>query len=58
VNPRDRVAPNEFGRKFLRDLFDAALAAADPYRAIAPAMPESPSASNISGSCSATSVGT
>ena len=39
MNPRDRVAPNEFGRKFLRDLFDAALAAADPYRAIAPAMP-------------------
>src|SRR5580704_1307446 len=39
VNPRDGVAPKEFGRKFLRTLFDAALAAADPYRAIAPAMP-------------------
>jgi hydroxypyruvate reductase len=39
VNPRDRVAPKEFGRRFLRSLFDAALAAADPYRAIAPAMP-------------------
>jgi hydroxypyruvate reductase len=39
VNPRDGVAPKEFGRKFLRDLFNAALAAADPYRAIAPAMP-------------------
>jgi glycerate 2-kinase len=35
VNPRDRVAP----RKFLRELFNAALAAADSYRAIAPAMP-------------------
>jgi hydroxypyruvate reductase len=33
--PRDRVAP----REFLRALFDAALAAADPYRAIAPALP-------------------
>ena len=40
MNPRDRVAPQEFGREFLRGLFDAALAAADPYRAIAPAMPE------------------
>ena len=39
MNPRDRVAPQEFGRKFLRALFDAALAAADPYRAIAPALP-------------------
>jgi glycerate 2-kinase len=39
VNPRDGVAPEEFGPKFLRTLFDAALAAADPYRAIAPAMP-------------------
>ena len=39
MNPRDRVAPKEFGRRFLRSLFDAALAAADPYRAIAPAMP-------------------
>jgi glycerate 2-kinase len=35
VKPRDRVAPCEF----LRALFDAALAAADPYRAIAPAVP-------------------
>src|SRR5262249_39185702 len=35
VNPRDGVAP----RPFLRALFDTALAAADPYRAIAPAMP-------------------
>src|SRR5271154_5277208 len=39
VNPRDGVAPKEFGHKFLRTLFDAALAAADPYRAIEPAMP-------------------
>ena len=35
MNPRDQVAP----RKFLRALFDAALAAADPYRAIAAALP-------------------
>jgi hydroxypyruvate reductase len=35
VKPRDRVAP----REFLRILFDAALAAADPYRAIAAALP-------------------
>jgi hydroxypyruvate reductase len=35
VKPRDRVAP----RVFLRALFDAALAAADPDRAIAPAVP-------------------
>jgi glycerate 2-kinase len=35
VNPRDGVAP----RKFLRALFDAALAAADPYRAIEGALP-------------------
>jgi glycerate 2-kinase len=35
VKPRDRVAPSDF----LRALFDAALAAADPYRAIAPAIP-------------------
>jgi glycerate 2-kinase len=41
VTPRDRVAPEEFGRKFLRDLFNAALAAADPYRAIAAALPAS-----------------
>src|SRR6202044_1935537 len=45
VSPRDGVAPRnfagEFGRKFLRDLFNAALAAADPYRAIAPTMPDS-----------------
>jgi hydroxypyruvate reductase len=39
VKPRDRVAPRELGREFLRALFDAALAAADPYRAIAPALP-------------------
>jgi glycerate-2-kinase len=39
VNPRDRVAPKEFGREFLRALFDAALAAADPHRAIAASMP-------------------
>jgi glycerate 2-kinase len=43
LNPRDGVAPQDFAqdfaRKFLRGLFDAALAAADPYRAIAPAMP-------------------
>jgi glycerate 2-kinase len=41
VKPRDRVAPKELGREFLRSLFDAALAAADPYRAIAPALPAS-----------------
>ncbi len=45
MSPRDGVAAREFagefGRKFLRDLFNAALAAADPYRAIAPAMPAS-----------------
>ena len=41
MTPRDRVAPEEFGRKFLRDLFNAALAAADPYRAIAAALPAS-----------------
>jgi glycerate 2-kinase len=35
LKPRDRVAP----REFLRSLFDAALAAADPYRAIAAALP-------------------
>jgi glycerate 2-kinase len=35
VKPRDRVAP----REFLRSLFDAALAAADPRRAIAAALP-------------------
>jgi len=35
VNPRDGVAPH----KFLRDLFNAALAAADPSRAIASALP-------------------
>jgi hydroxypyruvate reductase len=39
VNPRDRVAPKPLGREFLRSLFDAALAAADPCRAIAPALP-------------------
>jgi len=35
VNPRDRVAP----REFLRTLFDAALEAADPCRAVAAALP-------------------
>jgi len=35
VKPRDRVAP----REFLRTLFDAALAAADPYRTIPSAVP-------------------
>lgn len=43
MKPRDRVAPQElnrqFGREFLRALFDAALAAADPYRTLAPALP-------------------
>ena len=39
MDPRDRVAPEELGREFLRSLFDAALAAADPGRAIAAAMP-------------------
>jgi glycerate 2-kinase len=39
VTPRDGVAPQEFGREFLRALFDAALAAADPYRAVASALP-------------------
>jgi hydroxypyruvate reductase len=38
--PRDRVAPKGFDREFLRTLFDAALAAADPRRAIAAALPE------------------
>lgn len=35
MNPRDRVAP----REFLRTLFDAALEAADPCRAVAAALP-------------------
>ena len=35
VTPRDRIAP----REFLRALFDAALAAADPQRAVAAALP-------------------
>ena len=35
VKPRDRVAP----REFLRALFDAALAASDPRRAVAAALP-------------------
>jgi glycerate 2-kinase len=35
LKPRDRVAP----REFLRALFDAALAAADPRRAVAAALP-------------------
>lgn len=39
MDPRDRVAPADFARKFLRALFNAALAAADPYKAIAPALP-------------------
>jgi glycerate 2-kinase len=40
VNPRDRVAAEDFGRGFLRSLFDAALAAADPHRAMASALPQ------------------
>jgi glycerate 2-kinase len=40
LNPRDRVAPEKFDRKFLRGLFDAALAAADPRQTLAAAMPE------------------
>jgi glycerate 2-kinase len=40
VNPRDRVAAEDFGRAFLRSLFDAALAAAGPYRAMASALPQ------------------
>jgi glycerate 2-kinase len=39
LKPRDRVAPRELDREFLRALFDAALAAADPYRRMAPALP-------------------
>ena len=39
MDPRDRVAPEESTRQFLRALFNAALAAADPYRAIASALP-------------------
>ncbi len=39
MDPRDRVAPEDSTRKFLRALFNAALAAADPYKAIAPALP-------------------
>jgi hydroxypyruvate reductase len=39
VKPRDRVAPQGFERQFLRALFDAALAAADPHRAIAATLP-------------------
>ena len=35
MDPREGVAP----RKLLRDLFNAALTAADPYKAIAPVMP-------------------
>jgi len=38
VDPRDGVAPDDT-RKFLRALFNAALAAADPYKAIAAVMP-------------------
>src|ERR1700719_301552 len=37
VKPRDRVAP----REFLRSLFDAALTASDPRRAVAAALPAS-----------------
>ena len=40
MNPRDRVAADAFGRAFLRSLFDAALAAADPHRAMAAALPQ------------------
>ena len=36
MKPRDRVAP----REFLRALFDAALAASDPRRAVAASLPE------------------
>jgi len=39
LNPRDGVAPQDSPAKFLRALFDVALAAADPYRAIVPTMP-------------------
>jgi hydroxypyruvate reductase len=39
VSPRDGVAPQEFAGKFLRALFNAALAAADPQQAIARALP-------------------
>ena len=39
MDPRDRVAPEDSARKFLRALFNAALAAADPYKAIAAALP-------------------
>ncbi len=44
MNPRDGVAPQRLQpgseRAFLRALFDVALAAADPYRAIASALPK------------------
>ncbi|HVH79661.1 MAG TPA: glycerate kinase [Stellaceae bacterium] len=40
MDPRDHVAPKGLGSEFLRALFDTALAAADPARAIAPAMPD------------------
>ncbi|HTQ32882.1 MAG TPA: glycerate kinase [Stellaceae bacterium] len=40
MDPRDRVAPKLLGREFLRSLFDAALAAADPDRRIASALPQ------------------
>ena len=39
MKPRNRVAPQGFERQFLRALFDAALAAADPHRAIAATLP-------------------
>src|SRR5579862_9166097 len=39
LDPRDRVAPQDSPGNFLRALFNAALAAADPSRAIAAALP-------------------
>jgi glycerate 2-kinase len=40
VNPRDRVTAEEFGPQFLRSLFDAAVAAADPARTTRSSLPE------------------
>ncbi|HTW51384.1 MAG TPA: glycerate kinase [Stellaceae bacterium] len=39
MNPRDRVAPQDSPGNFLRALFNAALAAADPCQGIATALP-------------------
>jgi glycerate 2-kinase len=47
VKPRDGVAPKGFGREFLRVLFDAALAAADPRQAVAKALPAAVSGRTI-----------